>query len=48
MKNKVLGIDWALTVQFELKCSLERKHNEKKQGIFLSSVISSTNETRYL
>ena len=29
-RNKALGINWAWTVQFEMKCSLERKHNDKK------------------
>ena len=31
---KVFGIDWDLTVQSELKRNLERKHNDKKRGIF--------------
>ena len=31
MKKKTLGIDWALTVQSELKCSVDKKHNNKKE-----------------
>ena len=42
MKKQGIRILWAHTVQFELKCSLKKKHNEKRRGIFKSSVILST------
>ena len=47
-RNKVLGIDWALTVQFEMKCSLERKHNNKKRGNSRLLLFHQHNDIRYL
>ena len=48
-RNEVLGIHWAQTAQFELKSSLERKHN-RKNAVFSTLLLfyQHNNNTHYL